>query len=380
MQNEDKIINRYLLFGWTAINLVLFVAYTMEFLKGIRSIEYVSIFLLITFLPEILVFLLYRENPESEKLKYYIVVGFFIMYTFVMITGHTTLVFTYIFPMLSLLVLYHRKNLILAMGIASLILNLVFIGIWTYSGDVNLTNSRDFEIQIALIILCFGGSYMASHLYGNIDNRNKKYVKKLDEDSYLMQEMSLQSIATIANTIDAKDPYTKGHSQRVAEYSHAIALALGMSKEEANEIRHVALLHDIGKISIPDSILNKPGRLTDEEFEIMKTHPAAGAEILKDVTLVQGLDVGAKYHHERYDGKGYPSGLKGEEIPYVARIICVADSFDAMSSNRVYRNRMSMDDILNELERCKGTQFDPHIADVFIDLLRTRKIIPLTAA
>ena len=128
----------------------------------------------------------------------------------------------------------------------------------------------------------------------------------------------------------------------------------------------MALLHDIGKIGIPDAILNKPSRLTDEEFEIMKTHTVMGANILKDVTLVKNVAEGAKYHHERYDGKGYPAGLAGEEIPLVARIICVCDAFDAMSSTRIYRAQLEDDKIIEQLESNKGKQFDPEIVDVFL--------------
>ena len=131
----------------------------------------------------------------------------------------------------------------------------------------------------------------------------------------------------------------------------------------------MALLHDIGKIGIPDAILNKPGKLTDEEYEIMKTHVIRGGEILKDFTMIDNVNVGALYHHEKYDGSGYCHGLKGEQIPLDARIIGIADAFDAMTANRVYRKQMDLDFVIEELKRCSGTQFDPKLVDILLALI-----------
>ena len=153
-----------------------------------------------------------------------------------------------------------------------------------------------------------------------------------------------------------------------------IAREMGFSESQCENLRKAALLHDIGKIGIPDRILNKPARLTDEEYAIMKTHVTHGAEILKDFTMVEHVVEGALYHHEKYDGTGYMSGLKGTEIPLYGRIIGVADAFDAMTQNRVYRKKLDMDYVLGELERCKGTQFDPEIADIMLRLVRDGKI------
>ena len=143
-----------------------------------------------------------------------------------------------------------------------------------------------------------------------------------------------QSLETFAHAIDAKDQNTNGHSQRVAIYSAEIAKRMGMSDEEQEQIYYMGMLHDIGKIGIPDAILKKPGKLTEEEMQIIRNHPTIGGEILKDFTAIQGISDGARYHHERYDGNGYNEGLKGKEIPLAARIICVADSYDTMSSKR----------------------------------------------
>ena len=182
-------------------------------------------------------------------------------------------------------------------------------------------------------------------------------------------QMGNETIITIARTVDAKDENTSQHSQRVSEYSVMIAEKLGYSKEDQEVLRKTALLHDIGKIAIPDRILNKAGRLTDEEYGVMKSHVLRGAEILKHFTFIEHVDEGALYHHERYDGKGYVNGLKGEEIPLNARIIGIADAFDAMTANRVYRKKLDLDFVLEELRKGRGTQFDPGLVDILLDLL-----------
>ena len=186
--------------------------------------------------------------------------------------------------------------------------------------------------------------------------------------------MGNETILAIAKTVDAKDENTSQHSMRVSEYSVMIADELGFKKAECENLRKAALLHDIGKIGIPDRILNKPSRLDDDEYEIMKTHVTRGAEILKGFTMIDHVDEGARYHHERWDGSGYADGLKGEEIPLYARIIGIADAFDAMTANRVYRKKLDFDFVVSEIKRCRGTQFDPKIADILLSLIDKGKI------
>ncbi len=186
--------------------------------------------------------------------------------------------------------------------------------------------------------------------------------------------MGNETILAIAKTVDAKDENTSQHSMRVSEYSVMIARELGFSDEECENLRKAALLHDIGKIGIPDSILNKPARLDDDEYAVMKSHVTRGAEILKDFTMIDHVHEGTLYHHEKYDGTGYPSGLKGEEIPLYGRIIGVADAFDAMTANRVYRKQLDFDYVVNELKRCRGSQFDPQITDIMLRLIESGKI------
>lgn len=374
MDSHIHKINRDLIIGWMVIVGVLFVSYCGEVLKGERSIPYLIAFMLVTGIPPLVCAFLYKKQADLVELRYYIVVGYFIMYLFCMITGSTSLVFCYILPMLSLLVLYHQPKLILYTGMAAMLVNLASLCVKIQEGELTLSNSKDGEIQVALLFLCFAGSYTATRLYDEITKQNTEYVNILDEKNNQIQKMTLQTIATIANTIDAKDEYTRGHSRRVSEYSMAIAQELGLSEDEVYNIRSVALLHDIGKIGVPDAVLNKPGRLTDEEYQLMKQHTIVGSEILKDIRMLPGIDVGARYHHERYDGKGYPDGLKGEQIPFIARIIAAADAYDAMTSNRVYRKRLDNGFVLQELKNGSGKQFDPQVVQALIRLLEENRL------
>lgn len=185
-----------------------------------------------------------------------------------------------------------------------------------------------------------------------------------------IESLTIQTITTFANSIDAKDSYTKSHSYNVAQYALRIGRVLGWSELENRNLYYTALLHDIGKIGVPDYILKKADKLTKDEFDIIKKHPKIGERILKDITAVPQLGYGASNHHERYDGTGYPAGKKGNDIPLIGRIICVADAVDAMLSDRAYRPRLSVEETLAELERCSGTQFDPFLVDIMCSILR----------
>ena len=206
---------------------------------------------------------------------------------------------------------------------------------------------------------------------------NKRKMEKQERELAIARrqvQMGNETVIAIAKAVDAKDVRTSQHSLRVSQYSVMIAREMGFSEEECENLRRTALMHDIGKIGIPDSILNKPARLTDDEYAIMKTHTSHGAEILKDFTLLDHVVEGAQFHHERYDGKGYPMGLAGEDIPIYGRIIGVADAFDAMTANRVYRKQMDFGYVLNEMRKGRGTQFDPHIVDIMLKLIDDGKI------
>ena len=196
--------------------------------------------------------------------------------------------------------------------------------------------------------------------------RAEKLEKKSRER---LDQVNLNIIRALTSTIDAKDRYTSGHSHRVADYALTIAKRMGKSEEEQQAIYYAGVLHDVGKIRIPLSVINKPGKLTKEEFNYIRIHPVSGYNILRDIHDDERISQGAKYHHERYDGKGYPSGLAGENIPEVARILAVADAYDAMASDRSYRRALPQDVIRSEIEKGKGTQFDPAIADIMLQLI-----------
>lgn len=221
--------------------------------------------------------------------------------------------------------------------------------------------TKPFEPQIML-------SRIKSTL--ELDGYRKDLQRRLDEKTREMERITIQAIMTVANTVDAKDDYTKGHSLRVAAYAELLTQRLGWSEDDVQNAYYVAMLHDVGKIGVPDAVLNKPFKLTDLEFRLIKNHTIMGAEILKDFKMFPNVDVGAKYHHERYDGKGYPEGLKAESIPLIARIIALVDSYDAMTSNRVYRRRLNDDIVMQELESGKGSQWDPDLVDIFMELIK----------
>ena len=178
-----------------------------------------------------------------------------------------------------------------------------------------------------------------------------------------------QTMLGFAKVIDAKDPYTRGHSEAVAEYSREIARRYGMPRRMLDNIYYSGLLHDIGKIAVPDSILNKPEKLTEDEYEIIKTHTSVGADILSDLTTVDNIAAGARDHHERYDGSGYPKGIAGNDISLEGRIIGVADAYDAMASERVYRGTFSREKIRDEFEKASGKQFDPKIVKILLEMI-----------
>lgn len=203
----------------------------------------------------------------------------------------------------------------------------------------------------------------------NLEGEVEKKAAEIIESNKRFRKLSLEIMYAFAATIEAKDKYTNGHSTRVAEYSREIARRLGKTGDELEEVYYEGLLHDTGKIGIPDSIINKNGKLTDEEYDVIKSHPTIGAGILENITVLPRLAISAHWHHEKYDGTGYPDGLKGEDIPEIARIIAVADTYDAMTSNRSYRGVMPQEKVRAEFERCAGTQFDPVMAKIMIDMI-----------
>ena len=193
--------------------------------------------------------------------------------------------------------------------------------------------------------------------------------EELSEAKDQLEKAYLESIQTLRYTVEAKDTYTRGHSDRVSEYAVLIGQKMGLSEEELKTLKIGGLFHDIGKIGIPDSILLKETKLSDDEYSEIKHHPSIGAHILSNATIFADIIPIVKYHHERYDGRGYPENLVGENIPLLARITAVADAFDAMNSRRTYRNNLELEVIKEEIRKNRGTQFDPKAADIFLDIL-----------
>ncbi len=332
---------------------------------------------------------LYVNNLQKGKYKKifqsicFIALLNFIICTILHLTGvadyietmpaaHAILIITFLAVILTFLIRYwnhrSRSDCLLFFGLLITMLSVIFEAISVY---YKVSVSGLF-VGIAILILLFINVIYTIHIIRDIIKRQQQ--EELDKRKKNIEEMSLQLMQMLSTTIEAKDEYMKGHSHRVAEYSVLIARELGWNEKELSNLKNAAHLHDIGKIAIPDTILNKPSKLSEEEFSIIKEHTIIGANILKNISLIDHVQEIVRNHHERYDGNGYPDGLKGKEIPLHARIVAVADSYDAMSSQRIYRNQLPPEKIIQELENNKGTQFDPEITDIFLKLLREDRI------
>lgn len=260
----------------------------------------------------------------------------------------------------------------------------ITISFWTPLGNIfNYDYGRDYRFFYPVFYWGF------CLVVITVDIFYKNYqMRQADDEHELEKEVQsavagtkvlmINSVTAISRMLDEKDGYTQQHSKRVAQYSELIAQNMKSrtyTKEEIDIIYRSALLHDIGKIAVPDAVLNKPSRLTDGEYELMKKHTIWGKEILAGLEFLPQADMGAAYHHERFDGKGYPYGIKGDKIPDIVRIISAADSLDAMSSNRCYRRHCDKDYIISEFEKGAGTQFDADVAQVVVELIKEGRII-----
>lgn len=260
----------------------------------------------------------------------------------------------------------------------------ITISFWTPLGNIfNYDYGRDYRFFYPVFYWGF------CLVVITVDIFYKNYqMRQADDEHELEKEVQsavagtkvlmINSVTAISRMLDEKDGYTQQHSKRVAQYSELIAQNMKnrtYTKEEIDIIYRSALLHDIGKIAVPDAVLNKPSRLTDGEYELMKKHTIWGKEILAGLEFLPQADMGAAYHHERFDGKGYPYGIKGDKIPDIVRIISAADSLDAMSSNRCYRRHCDKDYIISEFEKGAGTQFDADVAQVVVGLIKEGRII-----
>ncbi|HYK74157.1 MAG TPA: HD-GYP domain-containing protein [Pseudoneobacillus sp.] len=281
--------------------------------------------------------------------------------TILVLIGIASIVVNHIFDSPFLLALYAFPVVLLSLMPVQnkllVILGSILLG--------TLMISKSPDAFLLSVIAAFVGLMLVVRRIVSISSRNYN-------DKNEQEDLFLNTVFSLAKTIDAKDPYTAYHSSNVANYAKSIAKDMGLSEKEINSIYLAGLIHDIGKISIPDAILQKEGRLTEEEYEVMKKHPEDGHRIVKDIHRLQELGITdmVLYHHERSDGKGYPRGLKGSDIPVGARILGVADAFDAMTTNRSYRQKLSIETAANELTRNIGTQFDPIAANTLIKILK----------
>ena len=239
--------------------------------------------------------------------------------------------------------------------------------------DLSMQGVRDyvsgyvFRIAIIAVIFLAGCAFLSIRLY--IGTRRADKMDALIAQQAREKELTREIIEAFAKVVDMKDSYTQGHSFRVAHYTEMIAREMGCDDETVEKYYYIALMHDIGKVGIPDSVLNKPGKLTDDEFSLIKSHASRGYDVLHSISIMPEIAIGAQSHHERPDGKGYPNGLNGEDLPLVARIISVADCFDAMYSDRPYRPRMNFDRAVGIIREVSGTQLSSSVVDAFLRLV-----------
>ncbi|MCD4786053.1 MAG: HD domain-containing protein [Candidatus Eremiobacteraeota bacterium] len=274
--------------------------------------------------------------------------------------------------------LQHRNIAIGAIGLLILLIIIILLSksisrpLSELARDAKKIEDGNLDFEITVETRTYEVSVL-EHSMNKMVKSLKEYIESLKIANAAKERLFVSSIKALANAIEARDPYTRGHSDRVTEYSVKIAEKMGLNEDEVRKIEYASLLHDIGKIEVRESVLNKPGRLTSEEFGIMKQHPVYGAKIMEPVDEFSEMVPYMYHHHESYDGKGYPGGLKKDKIPLASRIIAVADTFDAMTSNRPYRKALPVEVALEEIEKKIGTQFDPDAAKAFLEIAKTDK-------
>jgi len=368
---EDPALKKYLPLTYTLVFSVLGcvsgILTIMNFYHGYSFMGISTAILAVGFFIAVLLVRL-KKNQASFAIVAVLLAFIFTIYA---VTGGNygfAITWILLIPLLTMGVFGMKIGLIISFYFQILLFTIFYTPIKNY---VQQYYTEIFMERFPFVYLAgFGSSFVLMYQLHASRLRLLRHGQELQEAVALerkrVSDISIQTILSISNAVDAKDKYTQEHSARVAEYSAIIAKELGWNEEKVHQIKQIALLHDIGKISITDNILNKPGKLTDSEYEIMKTHTTEGSKILKDLAILPNVNYGAKYHHEHYDGTGYPEHLKGDEIPIEGRIICVADAFDAMNSNRIYRKHLTSEMILDELKKNSGTQFDPELIKLFL--------------
>ena len=359
---------------------------TVCYLQGNMIQTYISIAYALLFL------IAFIQLNFSHNLTFFYIIAFGVAYAmeimYIQVGGHEGfgIIWLTIFPVFSIYMITSTKRFLV---FNSIIFLYMIIWMWTplhqYCYQFSPTMRIRFPI-LFLIEIIFSASIKRRlnrteqsyikifddlvHFNINLEEKIQEKNKELNKKNLILESQIKGMMETLAATIDARDKYTSGHSLRVAKYSQELAKRLCKSKEEQEDIYMMGLLHDIGKIGVKDEIINKIERLTDEEFKALKEHPIIGYEILKKMGGLPSYIVdGARWHHERWDGKGYPDGLRGEEIPELVRIISVADAYDAMTSNRSYRELLPQEVVRQEIIKGMGTQFDANIASKMIEMI-----------
>ncbi len=418
IEEQEYIANKYVMKCFTIMMIVFTITFILNLL-GVFVIEQSLMWK--AFIPSVIIYFIVcvvtKVVPMSKKwMKYFILLGVTIVFTRIgmFITYHVVLV-----PLLSFLyaAVYSSKSVMRYVYFLTVVSTIVTVYGGYYYGlcDANMALLTSQRVQdyvsngqftlvevntnpnvtlmlffviprcltyIAYMAVCnslfniISGSVEKAKSAAQLERFQVELKKKVDEQTEEIRnqqiktkKLFIETVTALSEAVDAKDRYTSGHSKRVAEYARMIAIRMGKSKEEQDEIYRAGLLHDIGKIRIPAEIINKPGKLTDEEYNIIKIHPVTGYHILRGISEDSAIAVGCKYHHERYDGKGYPNGLSGDKIPEVARILGVADAYDAMASNRSYRDALPQSVVKSEIEKGLGTQFDPAIAEIMLQMI-----------
>ena len=402
--------------------LISMIVYFIGFLLNILNIFIVDKkIMLIGFIPSVFIYLTMllitkKVSLSSDKIKYFILFSIVSVFTLVGVSITYHVVIIAVLPILYAILYSSRKVMwyVYGLTVVSTII-IVYAGYYYGLCDANMAlltsmkldgylvngyfsttavNDNIFVtlmlyfviprclIYIAFMVVCSSiyrivkAGLEKAECVVKMEVFQKELKSKVDEQTVELREQQRklneaywQTVTALSEAVDAKDRYTSGHSKRVAEYSRVIAKRMGKSVAEQEMIYRAGLLHDVGKIRIPVDIINKPGKLTDEEYDLIKIHPITGYHILKDISEHYDIAIAAKYHHERYDGKGYPNGLLGENIPELARILAIADSYDAMTSNRSYRKGLPQSVVRSEIEKGKGTQFDSDIADIMLQII-----------
>lgn len=386
-ENREYIANTYVMRCFNVMMVVYLITFMLN-LAGIFTIE--QRLMLSAFIPSLIIYIIMQVITRhiclsDRKTKYFILTSIIVVSTIsgVFLTYHVILISLLPFLYGTLYSSKKVMRVVYGLTVASTFV-IVYAGYYLGLCDANmvLLTSRDighYVIDGLFVLIQANENPLLNLLLFFVVPRCLIYiafvfvcnsiVEIVSGSRKKTEQLFVQTVTALSDAVDAKDRYTSGHSKRVAEYSRRIAERLGKSRSEQEEIYRAGLLHDVGKIRIPEEIINKPGRLTDEEFNIIKIHPVTGYHILRGISEESIIAIAAKYHHERYDGKGYPNGLEGDKIPEVARIIGVADSYDAMASNRSYRTALPQEVVRKEIEKGRGTQFDPQMADVMLQMI-----------